>query len=180
MQVDPPDHTVPTPPAEGELFTQLYDELKGIARAHMSGERPHHTLQPTALVNEAFLRLISGKKTLWRDKEHFLCVASRVMRRVLIDAARSRNRLKRGGEMEVLALHGNETDEIKPLDEMLSVHEALKKMEKESPGRAKLVELRFFAGLTIDEAAKAMKISPTTAKKHWTLGRAWLFRELNR
>lgn len=166
---------------DAELFSHLYDELKIIARSHMKGERADHTLQPTALINEAFVRLMSGKEVKWEDERHFLCVAASVMRRILVDAARSRDRLKRGREFKIVTLQDNvELEQETPLEEVLTIHEALKKLETKSPERCRLVELRFFGGLTIHEAADAMKISPTSAKKHWALSKAWLYRELNR
>jgi len=165
-----------------ELFEKLYDELKIIANSHMNREHNPGTLQPTALVNEAYLKLMGdNKKVLWENKKHFLCVAASVMRRVLIDSARSKSRQKRGGN--VVRVELNEEEQLvenSPMDDVVSVHDALKKFETVSPEKAQLITLRFFGGLTIDEAAEIMSISRTTAINYWNFGRAWLHRELSR
>ncbi len=175
------EHTQ-SPESDQKLFETLYDELKVIANSHMNKEYNAFTLQPTALVNEAYLKLMrNDEKILWQNKKHFLCVAASVMRRVLIDSARSKARQKRGGDMVKVELSGNEPiEETSPLNDVVSVHEALKKFEKVSPEKAQLITLRFFGGLTIDEAADLMSISRTTAIKYWNFGRAWLHRELTK
>jgi len=146
----------------------------------MNREKSDHTLQPTALVNEAYLKMMTGNHPFrWKDKKHFLCTAADVMRRVLIDSARARNSQKRGGGTVIkIELDGNEAAQSENLDDVLSVHEALLKFEKLSPEKAQLVKLRYFAGLTVEEAANAISISTATAYNYWLFGRAWLHREL--
>lgn len=185
MEPDPPRPSVDSsdftdPAHEQELFETLYDELKVIANSHMRKEHANITLQPTALVNEAYLKLMGSKKPVdWKNKKHFLCVAASVMRRVLIDSARGRSRQKRGGSAIKVELDGNEPAPCGPDDDVLAVHEALKKFEGASPKQAQLITLRFFGGLTITEAAEVMGISRTTAINYWNFGRAWLHRELS-
>lgn len=175
-----------TPPASQsseDLFELLYDELRKIAYAQMKLERPEHTLQATALINEAYLKLMSGSDSpLWNDEKHFLHLAAKAMRHVLIDSARARTRLKRGGDhirvdLDIDLLSPSSSS---PKDDLLSLHEALLKLQENHPEKAQLVELRFFGGLTIDEAADAMDISRSTAKNHWNFGKTWLYRELTR
>ena len=163
-----------------KLFDELYDELKSIARIHMGKQHGQQTLQPTALINEAFIRLQRRqKKSEWVSQNHFLRTAAKVMQQVLIDHARTKTRQKRGGKQAPVELTGIETAEITINDDLLAVHEALLKLEKESPEKAELVTLRFFAGLTIDEAADTLSISRTTAKQWWQFCRAWLHHELS-
>lgn len=169
--------------SDGELFENLYDELKVIANAHMRKENAPVTLQPTALVNEAYLKLMNSEKGVdWQNKKHFLCVAASVMRRVLIDSARSRNRQKRGGNIVKVELDDNDTaaNGGMPDDDVLAVHEALTRFEQIAPKQAQLIVLRFFGGLTISEAADAISVSRTTAVNYWNFGRAWLHKELSR
>lgn len=169
-------HLSPT----NQLFEELYDELKKIARSHMALQSGKLTLQPTALINEAFLKLKQRRSNEeWSDRNHFLRSAAVVMRRILIDHARAKTSEKRGGDSEPVELSGFETKEITLNDNLLAVHEALVKFEKESPTKAELVSLRFFAGLTVDEAAEALSISPSTAKQWWGFSKAWLKVELS-
>ncbi len=165
-----------------KLFELLYEELKRIARIQMKGENPGHSLQPTALINEAYLRFMAGKNApLWKDEKHFLCVAASVMRRILIDSARAKATQKRGGDQIQVDLDVQELLPQQPeqKSDILSVHEALIRLQSQAPEQARLIELRFFGGLTIDEAADTMEISRSTAKNYWNFGKAWLFRELN-
>lgn len=162
-----------------DLFDDLYDELKIIARSHMKNEKAGNTLQATALINEAYLRMMGREnRASWETREQFLRLAASVMRRVLIDQARAKQRNKRGGGAIKLDLNGSEEAGTPITDDILAVHEALFKLEKSSPDKAEFVTLRFFGGLTIDEAADVMAISRTKAKDWWNFTRAWLYREL--
>lgn len=164
---------------EGELFDELYAELKKIAASYMQKERSNHTLQPTALVNEAYIKLISNDgNNRWKSKKHFLCTAAEVMRQVLIDSARSRNSKKRGGDFVRVELDDTEGSSVRDLGDILSIHDALLKLKEISPEKYEIVNLRFFAGLTIDETADVMNIARSTANKYWALGRTWLYLEL--
>ncbi len=165
------------PEALDQLLPLMYAELHRIAERHMSGERPDHTLQPTALVNEAFLRLLGGTQHGFDDRTHFLRAASRVMRRVLVDHARARQAAKRGPGMQVtlddaLAGHGNNT-----LD-MLALDDALARLSAVDARWGQVVELRFFGGLTVPEIAEALGTSPATVKRDWQFAKGWLAREL--
>jgi len=166
------------PRAAEELLPLVYEELRRLAAAKMANEKPGQTLQPTALVHEAWLKL-AGEQTPWRDQRHFLRAAAEAMRRVLVDRARSRNRLKRKGPYEHLALEGldvaMETDD----ERLLRINELLQQLEEGHPDHAALVKLRFFVGLCIEDAAEALGISPTTAKRHWAFARAWLLTRLS-
>jgi len=163
-----------------KLFEDLYTELKKIARGHMAKQSRKLTLQPTALISEAFIRIGQrSSENQWSDHNHFLRSAAVVMRRILIDHARAKTSEKRGGESEPVELSGFETQEITVNDDLLAVHEALFKFEKDQAAKAELVSLRFFAGLTIDEAAEALSISRTTAKEWWNFSKAWLRVELS-
>ena len=164
---------------EDELFSELYVELKKIAQSHMTRERPGHTLQATALVNEAYLKLMSSnRKVTWQSKKHFLCAAAEIMRRILVDSARARLSQKRGGNVIKLELQGTEAAPDEITAEILEIHEALQKLETVSPERFQLISLRFFAGLTIEEAAEVMNISRSKANRLWDFGRTWLYLNL--
>lgn len=165
------------PEAADELLLMVYEELRRLAVSKMSLQPAGHTLQATALVHEAWLR-ISKENYRWENRRHFFAAASEAMRRILVDQARRKQRLKRGGPQERLSL--DEIDialETEP-EELLRVHEALEKLAAEDALKAELVKLRFFVGLGIPEAAEILGISPTTAKRHWTFARAWLYDEL--
>ena len=163
--------------AEGSaqrLAVLLYDELRIMARREMAGERQDHTLQPTALVHEAYLRLVGDADTSFDSRAHFFSAAANAIRRVLVEHARRRGRLKRGGDRVRIDL-----DSLQPVDEqrderVLVLDEALKRLEELDPDKARLVELRFFAGMSVEEAARALKVSESTAFRNWRLVRAWL------
>ena len=163
------------PAAAGALLTEVYAELRQLARAKMAREQPGHTLQPTALVHEAWLRLGDQR---FENRAHFFGAAAEAMRRILVEAARRKHAARRGGG------HAHaDVDEIQiaapvPDDELLAVHEALDRLAAQDARKAELVKLRYFAGLTIDEAADVLGISAPTAKRDWTYARAWLFREI--
>ncbi len=165
------------PDAAGALLAQVYAELRQLARAKMAREQPGHTLQPTALVHEAWLRL--GDQT-FENRTHFFSAAAEAMRRILIDRARRKLAARHGGGAEHVGV--DEIEIAAPTqkdDELLAVHEALDKLAAHDPRKAELVKLRYFAGLSIDEAADVLGISAPTAKRDWTYARAWLFREIN-
>ncbi len=165
------------PRAAEELLALVYEELRKLAAAKLTQEREGQTLQPTALVHEAWLRL-AGSRQEWRGRGHFFAAAAESMRRILIDRARKRNRLRHGAgwrrvELDDIDLAATTDDET-----LLRLDEALGKLALESPDKAELVRLRFFAGLSLSEAAAARGISPATAKRHWAFARAWLLCEL--
>jgi RNA polymerase sigma-70 factor (ECF subfamily) len=166
--------------APGKLLELVYADLRHLAGAYMRGERANHTLQATALVHEAYLRLVDWQNVSWENRAQFFAVAAQVMRRVLVDHARGKNAAKREGSQQRLALDeavsfSNEKD-----FDLLTLEDALNSLEKLDPRQAKIVELRFFGGLSMEEAAHVMKISPTTVKREWTIAKAWFQRELQR
>lgn len=163
--------------AAGELLELIETELRRIAARYMRRERADHTLQTTALVNEAYLRLIGSKPIDWKDRNHFLAVASRVMRQILIDYARSRNAERRSGQKVELDLAGVSLGPVQP--HVLDVDAALNELAEIAPRQAQLVEMRFFGGLSLEEAAEALDMSARTADKDWALARAWLRRRLD-
>lgn len=160
------------------LFPLVYDELRSIARAQLRNERPEHTLQPTALVHEAYLRLLGASQPAWNDRQHFFRAAAEAMRRILIEHARRRGRAKRGGRQVRVALdHADIPLEDDP-DRILALDEAFRRLEKEDPGAADVVRLRFYAGLSVQETAQATGQSERTVKREWAFARAWLFEAL--
>jgi len=167
------------PDAAGRLFPKVYDELRRLARRHMADERAGHTLQPTALVHEVYLKLIGPERAApWEGRRQFFFAAAEAMRRILVDHARARSGLKRGGgrrrvPLSVLDLASGEQSE-----EILALDEAVCRLEKQSPDVAAVVRLRFYAGLSVEETAEALGVSPRTVKREWTYARARLFREL--
>jgi RNA polymerase sigma factor (TIGR02999 family) len=168
------------PASADTILPAVYDELRRLANHHLGSERADHTLQTTALVHEAYLRLVDQNRVAWNGRRHFMAVASLAMRRLLVDHARSRGRAKRGGDVEMLALTESlpvagpdRAAEIIALDELL---ETLLDFDERA---ARVVECRFFAGLSIEETAEALDVSPMTVKRSWRLARAWLRRELD-
>ena len=166
------------PQAGEELFARIYDELKRIAAAQLRGERPGHTLQPTAIVNEAFLRLMRQQGIDWRDRAHFFGLASTMMRRVLVDHARARNRLKRRSDETPTAFLATTGDA--PQAELIDLDRALERFAEHYPRQTQMVEMRYFAGLEIEEIAACLDLSPATVKRDWQFARAWLVAELSR
>jgi RNA polymerase sigma factor (TIGR02999 family) len=164
------------------LLPLVYEHLRGLARSHMSTERSDHTLQPTALVHEAYVKLVDCERDApWQGKAHFYSAAAEAMRRILIDHARGRNSQKRGGDRRRrVSLNLAEVSESWDLSETLSLDAALSRMSEHRPSVAEVVRLRFFAGLSVDETAKTMGLSPATVKRRWEFGRTWLFRELSK
>ena len=166
-----------SPPRVSEVSSEIYDELRRIAAAYMRREAPGQTLQPTALVNEAYLRLAHARPA-WRDRAHFVGIAARAMRQVLVDRARARGAVKRWASLDRVTLHES-IDAGAAADAMLpALDEALARLEQLDPEQARIVELRSFAGLSVEDAAAALGMSPATLKRRWALARAWLHREL--
>ena len=166
------------PPKAEDLAPVVYDELRRVAAAYMRRERPGQTLQATALVHEAYLRLAKADAP-WTDRNHFLAIAARSMRQILVERARARGAQKRWAGLDRVSLtesliRGVQEDAMLP-----ALDEALTRLEQLDPEQAKIVELRYFAGLAIEEAAEALGMSPATVKRRWALARAWLFRELS-
>jgi RNA polymerase sigma factor (TIGR02999 family) len=164
--------------AAEELLPLVYQELRKLAAQKMANEAAGHTLQPTALVHEAWLRLTGDAKQKWDGRGHFFAAAAESMRRILIEKARRKHALKRGVQLERVNLDDVEVAILADPEALLLVNEALEKLEQEDREAAQLVKLRFFAGMTNEEAGKALGISARTAKRYWTFARAWLFREL--
>ena len=164
--------------AADQLLPLVYEELRRLAAQRMANEAAGHTLQPTALVHEAWLRLAGAEKQRWDGRGHFFAAAAEAMRRILIEKARSKKALKRGGNVERINLDDVDVAALADGDTLLLINDALEKLEKEDPAAAQVVKLRFFAGLTNEEAGEALAISARTAKRHWTFARAWLFQEL--
>ncbi len=167
--------------AASQLLPLVYEELRRLAMHKMAQEKSGHTLQPTALVHEAFMRLVGGEKDhKWDGRGHFFAAAAESMRRILIESARRRKTEKRGGDRVRRELADDDATLDGQDDEtLLSLDEALTKLEREDPKLAKLVELRYFTGLTIDESAEVLRVSPRTVKRNWTYARAWLRREMD-
>lgn len=161
------------------LIPLVHRELRRLARRRLAGERAGITLQPTDLVNEAYLRLVDIKEAHWQDREHFFAVAVQVMRRILVDASRTRGAQKRGDGVRAIPLQEAEQGAASPATDLLALDEALRKLEAVDPRKARIVELRFFIGLSVDEAAQALGVSPETVKRDWRLAKAWLSQELS-
>ena len=164
----------PKKPSSGDLLPQLYPELKRIAAHHMDREGPAHTLQPTALVHEVFVRLAAQGDAEVNDRTHFMRLASGVMRRVLVDHARGKKRVKRGSGWSRVAMIELPSGEMCDAVDILDLEDALVELEKQNERAAKLVELRFFGGLTEDEAAEALGVARSTAAAEWKSARGWL------
>lgn len=162
------------------LLPLVYDELHRQAHRYLRGERPDHTLQTTALINEAYLKLIEQKNVAWESRTHFFAIAANLMRRILIDYARAKKRLKRGDVKEHLPLDENLRIAAGETNlNLLDLDEALTRLAEIDEQQARIVELKFFSGLSIDETARALDISAATVKRDWNMAKAWLFRELN-
>ena len=164
--------------AAEELLPLVYDQLKREAQRRMAAERPDHTLQATALVHEAYLRLVGDRRVPWRNAAHFYAAAAEAMRRILLDHAKGRARQKRGGRGRRVPLSVADVADSWNYEETLSLDEALRRLEKQRPDIGEVVRLRFFAGLSIEDTARALGVSKATVKRRWEYGRTWLFREL--
>ena len=165
-------------PGTDQLFPLVYDELKRLARRYLRRERSSHTLQPTALVNEAYIQLSSLRSTQWQSRSHFMGVAALAMRRVLTDYARDRRTAKRGAGNIMVPLDDSPATAGPAAWDYDDLDVALSKLEAEAPASCRIVELRFFGGLSIEETAEFLEVSPATVKRQWVLTRAWLFREM--
>ena len=163
-----------------QLMPLVYEELHRLARRYMAGEQPGETLQTTALVHEVYLRLVDVKKVDWQDRAHFYALCARLMRRILIDFARSRTYQKRGGGATHVQLDEALTVSAVVGSELLAVDDALQRLATVDARKSQVVELRFFGGLTVEETALALKVSPETIMRDWRLAKAWLIRELDR
>ena len=169
------------PEAMEQLIPLVYGELHRLARHYMRNERVDHTLQTTALINEAYLRLVDLKQVDWQDRAHFVAVAAGIMRRILVDYARARLADKRGGPSKKLDL-GADVLQLVPeqFQELPAIDEALSRLSSMDPRQSRIVELRFFGGLTVEETASVLGISPKTVKRDWAIARAWLRGEIAR
>jgi RNA polymerase sigma factor (TIGR02999 family) len=169
------------PGAADQLMEAVYAELRELAATRLAGERNNVTLQPTALVHEAWLRLGGDQQTPWRNRAHFFSAAAEAMRRILIDRARNRGRMRRGGGLRPLSLDDvDEPAAAAEAEHVLAVNDALVRLAATDPARAEFVKLRYFTGLTLEETAQILGISESTAKRRWTFARAWLVREIRR
>jgi RNA polymerase sigma-70 factor (ECF subfamily) len=175
-----PDQSAEPRDALDALITSTYAELRGLARRYMRGERHGHLLQTTALVNEAYLRLTDVERMRWQDRTHFVATAATLMRRILVDAARARQRQKRGGGLTLTSIEPDEAAAPERAVDVLALDEALTALALFDERQCRLVELRFFGGLTIDEVARALDISPATVGREWLSARAWLRHYLTR
>jgi RNA polymerase sigma-70 factor (ECF subfamily) len=184
---DPESETKPTNDdkpgghkAVSKLMPVVYDELRRLARHYLRQERAAQSLQATALVNEAYLRLKKDKKQPWQNRTHFLAIAATSMRQILVERARARNAAKRGGSQIRITLDEAIAAETGKSIDLLALDEALTRLADIDPEQARIIELRFFAGLSIEDCADAMGTSPATVKRGWSMARAWLKREMQR
>lgn len=164
--------------AAAEVLPLIYDELRRLAAHFMARERPGHTLQATGLVHEAYLRLVDQQQADWKNRAHFYGAAAGVMRRILVDYARAHRARKRGGDSPRVALDESAGLSAEPLEELIHIDAALTRLAERSRRQVQIVELRYFAGLNVEETAEALAISSKTVKRDWSLARAWLHREL--
>jgi RNA polymerase sigma factor (TIGR02999 family) len=162
------------------LMPEVQKELHRLAAHYMANERPGHDLQATALINEAYLRLVDWKNIQWADRAHFFGMAANMMRRVLVDCARSRDRVKRGGEAIQVSIVEAANVPAPQAADVLALDDVLKELENIDPRKSRIIEMRFFGGLSMEETAEALNVSIATVRRDWSLARAWLFRELKR
>lgn len=167
------------PAAVDRLMSILYDELRRIARRQLRGERADHTLETTALVHEAYVKLVGLDRVSWQNRAHFLAVASRAMRRVLVDYAVTRRAQKRGGDLRKVSLKGVDPGHAQPVESLVALDTALQRLEQIDARLSRVVECRYFGGMSVEEAAEALHVSPATIKRDWSVARAWLNRELH-
>jgi RNA polymerase sigma factor (TIGR02999 family) len=161
-----------------ELLPLIYNELRQLAHNFLYRERPGHTLQTTALVHEAYLKLIDQRDARWQNRAHFFAIAAQAMRRILIDSARSHAAMKRGGPQEKLSLDEVPDISLEPNTRLLALDEAMNRLAEIDPEQSRIVELRYFGGLTIEETAEVTNLSPATVKREWSMARAWLHQAL--
>jgi RNA polymerase sigma-70 factor (ECF subfamily) len=162
------------------LVPLVEPELRQVARRHMAREARGHSLQATALINEAYLRLVENPRVSWQNRAHFFAMAARLMRHILVDHARAKRNIKRGGGLQRVALHDDLAVSSSPTCDVVALDEALDALTAIDPRRGRVVELRFFGGLTVEETAGVLKISPETVMRDWKLARSWLRRELQK
>ncbi len=162
-----------------KLAPLVYAELRRLAKRRMRLERPDHTLQTTALINEAYLRLVDVRNVHWQNRAHFFALCARLMRRILVDYARTRHYAKRGGGAQPVSLEQSPAVSPAPSTDLVAVDDALKALTKIDDRKAQVVELRFFGGLTVEESAEVLKVSPETVRRDWKLAKVWLLRELS-
>jgi RNA polymerase sigma-70 factor (ECF subfamily) len=166
--------------ATDELFPVVYEQLRVLAASHLAGERANHTLQPTALVHEAYLRLVGpDEQEAWENRAHFFGAAAKAIRRILIEHARAKGRIKRGGGIERTTLDGVEAPAGPDMD-LLDLHEAMERLAAVDEAKARVVELRYFGGLSLEETARVLGVSVPTISRHWEFARAWLHRDMTR
>jgi RNA polymerase sigma-70 factor, ECF subfamily len=165
--------------ARDRLMALVYDELHRLAHQYMKRERPGHTLQTSALVNEAFVKLVDQRNVRWQNRAHFFGIAAQLMRRILVDHARSRQSAKRGGAARPVSFDDGLLVSDERSAEVVGVHEALERLAEFDSRKGQIVELRFFGGLSIDETAEVLSVSPGTVMRDWTLAKAWLRREMS-
>ena len=163
-----------------KLLPLVHDELRRIAKRHMAGERPDHVLQATALVNEAYLRLVEVRRVQWQDRAHFFAMAARLMRRVLVDFARAQRSQKRGGAFHRVTFDQNLPVASETPEDVIAIDEALRSLAAKYERKSHVVELRFFGGLSVEETAEVLKISQETVMRDWKFAKNWLMRELSR
>ena len=168
------------PDAAPQLIPLIYDELRRLARRQMRHERPDHTLQATALVHEAYLRLVNDSQRTWQNRTHFIAVAAQVMRRILVDHARARRTSKRGGAPQRVPLEEALLFSEEQSDELVVLDEALERLARFDERQSRVVDLRFFGGLTVDETAEVLGVSSKTVERDWNVARAWLHREVSK
>ncbi len=166
--------------AEARLIPLVYGELRRLAAHYMRQERPDHTLQPTALVHEAYLRLVEQKGVNYQNRAHFFGVAAQLMRRILVDHARNRQAAKRGGVQQRVELEDALLATTRKSTDLLALDEALGRLAERDPRQGRIVELRFFGGMTVEETAEILAISPKTVKRDWNVARAWLHAEIGK
>jgi RNA polymerase sigma-70 factor (ECF subfamily) len=163
-----------------QLMPLVYDELHRVAGAYLRRERGEHTLQPTALVNEAYLKLVHQRNIRWQNRAQFFGVAAQLMRRILVDHARSHYAAKRGGDRVNVSMKNIGAFGTQPAADVLALHDVLNRLAELDPDQSRIVELRFFGGLTIEEAAEVMHVSHSTVEREWKIAKAWLKRELTK
>jgi len=166
--------------AESQLVPLVYAELRRLAAHYLSGERCDHTLQPTALVHEAFLRMASGGQPEWQNRAHFIAISARLMRQILVDHARHHRTLKRGGSREIVPLEDTLVFVQEKSAELLALDQALDRLAQQDERQSQIVEMKFFGGLSIEDIAEVLKLSPRTVRRDWTVARAWLHKEIKR
>jgi len=162
------------------LMPLIYDELRRLASNYLRRERPDHTLQPTALVNEAYLRMVDQTHANWQNRAHFFGVAAQMMRRILVDHARAHAAEKRGHDFQKLSLDENIDKAVERSEELVALDDALNNLVKIDEQKARIVELRYFGGLSVEETAEILGVTPITIKRHWRMTKAWLFGQMQK